>query len=346
MKRIIKGTARYVQPFKRDIDLICKMYVEGQNMTEISKEMDLSISAISRYLDRKGIEQRKQTDTKRIFSLEHDYFKEIDDENKAYWLGFIMADGCVSGKNTFSMSISKIDEKHLEKFKNLVSPDRSLKYQISKYSSTPLCFITFRSERFTNNLNKWGIVPRKTFKIDKIPNIPKELIKHFIRGYFDGDGCITQNRHYKHSPNHVSFTFSILGNKPFLEEIQQYLIDNCELTRTNIALCKPKNNQITSQYVKGVNPSIYRILTHLYENSTIYLERKYEKFLSLKDKVENNTLNKLTPDIKIKILEEYNKRLPIKHVEKQKNYIEIGKIFGFKPDTIRHFINKNKKANG
>lgn len=340
-KRIFKGTAKYIQPFKADIDAVCKGYIEGKTLTILSKEFGISESSVSSYLQRKGVKTRNQTDSKRIYPLNHDYFKKIDTEEKAYWLGFIAADGCVSG-NTFTLTLSSKDEEHLEKFKNLITPTRVLKYYKSKYSPIPLCLLTFRSKRFVDNLINWGIVPRKTFLLDKLPNIDKNLIPHYIRGYFDGDGSIVVKKH-KHSSKYIGYTFSILGNKSFLEEIQNHLIQACDLTKTKINLCKPKKNKITCQYVKGGNPQVYKLLTYLYKDSTIFLTRKYDKFLELKDKVENHTLNKLTEEIGIKIMDYYYSKPKVKHVEKNKQYTEIGNIFGFKPDTIRHFINKNKK---
>jgi len=316
---------------------IVPMVRKGVSLQELSDIYGFSVEklqTIKPRKDQKGISHIYVDD-------KLDYFETINTEEKAYWLGFIAADGCVTNRS-LNLCISKTDVEHLKKFRDCINPKRPIKEYKSKYSPIPLTFVNISNIKITESLIQYGIVERKTFKLHKLPDIPEELIRHFIRGYFDGDGSLSQ--HFaKHSPGYTGFTFSILGNKPFLQEIQQHLISKCDLTETNIALCKPKKNQITCQYVKGGNPQVLRILTYLYKDSTIFLQRKYEKFLLLKDKVENNTLPKMTDDTLISIKEYYLSLPKVGYGNKMKMYEIIGEKFGFKAGTIKTYITKNKQ---
>ena len=105
------------------------------------------------------------------------------------------------------------------------------------------------------------------------------LIRHFIRGYFDGDGsvwsCLNKNQ------NIPTYSVSFLGTDELLLFIMDYLLNN-NLINRRYKLNKRKDGQIVSEFKFGGNQLVYRVLSHLYNNSNIYLDRKYEKYLELK----------------------------------------------------------------
>jgi hypothetical protein len=141
-------------------------------------------------------------------SLDIDYFKIIDTEAKAYFLGLIAADGCVrikkdkiSGNSyVFSLSLQEQDKYILEILVSELKHFMSLKYYKSKkvkinsegktYQASPSWRIDIHNRVFVENLYNQGMHPRKSIEGFGKINIPKELQPHFIRGYFDGDGCI------------------------------------------------------------------------------------------------------------------------------------------------------------
>lgn len=104
-----------------------------------------------------------------------------------------------------------------------------------------------------------------TFPADD--QVPKDLIPHFIRGYFDGDGCITSSK--------SNIKWSILGTSNFLSSIQDIMVEKLQLNKTKIY--KAKN--IYSLEYKG-RKQIKTIKEWLYNDATIFLERKYNKFLN------------------------------------------------------------------
>ena len=99
----------------------------------------------------------------------------------------------------------------------------------------------------------------------------KSLIRHFIRGYFDGDGCIS-----RHDIEETNPVVSVLGTIDFLSFIQNYILVD------NVALVRKGNSKITF-YISRNGTKATMFMYTLYYKSNIYLDRKYQKFLQYKD---------------------------------------------------------------
>lgn len=142
------------------------------------------------------------------------------------------------------------------------------------------CVLSFNGKWYVDMLEKnFGIKPRKTFDISISDNIPKELQGHFIRGYFDGDGCITKSAGYIH----VGITS---GSNEMLEQIKDFFYDNGVVLRTNTG--KP-NIQKTSQAINYGCANAVKALDLLYKDSVpaTRLDRKYQLYLKFKGEYEN-----------------------------------------------------------
>ena len=191
-----------------------------------------------------------------------------DSSDKFYWIGFITADGNIS-KNFLSLAIQLKgeDREHLEKFKKFICSDAPIKevYTTQGHLSYK---ININSKELCVYLNDfYNVFPKKSLKMVLADNIPKEYIKDYIRGFFDGDGSIYFTR--KGQP-----TFSLSsGTKTFLETIKEKLdLDNV----VNYS------GQVWRISVTGVNKAI-KILNFLYEGSSEFnrLDRKYNRYLSI-----------------------------------------------------------------
>lgn len=200
-------------------------------------------------------------------TLNKNYFKNIDTEEKAYWLGFIAADGCVykMSKNAYRLQInlSAVDIDHLELFNDCIESDYIITQK--KVNNSDTCTLKISSKEFTDNLINLGITPNKSLVV-QMPNISQDLIRHFIRGYFDGDGCIT----YHTSQNRFRYQFTIVGGIDMLESINEHL--NQDLSIYDIKHSKALNLTTCSK------SKIINIYHYLYDDSTIFLNRKKEKF--------------------------------------------------------------------
>jgi intein/homing endonuclease len=196
-----------------------------------------------------------------------DFFNEINTEEKAYWLGFIYADGCIH-KRSLIISLSRRDEVHLQKLANIFNKHLYFN-SIGTFGGVRLEII---DESIVSNLKKCGILNMKTY--DPYPtilnHIPENLVRHFIRGYFDGDGCISRG--------HIEqrrIQFNLLGVEKFLEDIK-CIIQKHIPTITNRRITY--RDEVLSSLNYSSISDIKEIYKWLYNNVTVWLERKKDKF--------------------------------------------------------------------
>ena len=174
---------------------------------ELSKKYNCSISTITNLWGKYDLKNK----IKHVYSLDENYFSKIDTDIKAYFLGFIAADGNIR-KDFLKMRIELNiqDYSHLEKFRKSIQGENPIVESIRPKNHS--CYIDVNCKDFCLALNNLGITPKKslTLKID-FSLIPKELRNHFIRGYFDGDGSI--NKYLREGKNYYEWERfgSILG---------------------------------------------------------------------------------------------------------------------------------------
>ena len=231
-------------------DLIQYKLLQYKSITKIADEIGINRSTLSLFIKKEQLIKPKK--------INENFFETINNEENAYWLGFIMADGCIvdSFKSLkLSITLKLSDYSHLEKFHKSIES----KFLVRKYKNR--CVSDHTSNKLCNDLIKLGCVPRKSLILE-YPNIQKILHMHFIRGYLDGDGCIYFNKKTN------NWKIEIAGTKNILDSFQFILNTNIKLQkRGNIfILCIHGNNQVK------------RILDLLYTNSSIYLDRKYNKY--------------------------------------------------------------------
>lgn len=232
---------------------------------ELSNKLDKSKSAIDIKINRLGLKKSN-------YNYNYSFFNEINSESKAYWLGFIAADGCVSvNEKTNSCEISiqlqATDVNHLKKFNKAINGNvqptfyKQLCNLNNKYETC--CRFRLYNQEMANDLIKHNVVPRKSLTLKFPMTINDEYIRHFIRGYFDGNGCIIKSR--------CDFT---CASNDFIKSLRQKLYNNNIYTY----IIEQKNNKSKRLVITGRN-NINNFLNYIYSDATIYLERKYNKFL-------------------------------------------------------------------
>ena len=244
---------------------IISEYKKGKTLSALGREFGVSYSTIRNLLKRKGI---KTEGNKHNFPRDEFYFSNIDSKEKAYWLGFLYADGCVHS-NSNEISITLKDRDHLEKFRKAIKSNNKIGESIDKrFSSMPRIYhFSIKDKQLKSDLIKWGCVPNKSLSLAKIPNIPRDFVSHFIRGYFDGDGSL----HWLNGTK--NFRISFVGTAPFLKDIQKEL-------GLSLSLGQQKGNQSKYFQVAG-RKQVPMILDYIYKDSdeNIRLTRKYKNYL-------------------------------------------------------------------
>ena len=248
------------------------------NCKQIAKEAHCSVDTIYDWMKRHGIEvvdsvthlvKKKYTENETFFSI-------IDTEEKAYWLGFIMADGHVDDYK-LTISLSKKDKSHLQKLVQAIKSNRTIReydtYLTSTEKSYKMVRLDINSKKIVNDLNSLGLTKNKSLN-EFIPDIPQNLIRHFIRGYFDGDGCITGG--FKKS-GETWVAFNVVGGLSILEQITSVLNEELGIT-LNI-----HNKENGLKVIIGSDGVALTIFDWMYKDAHVYLSRKFLKYHSLED---------------------------------------------------------------
>jgi len=236
-------------------------------IVEISKKLGMSRNFIYKQIKKYNLIRPVP---KKI--LNENFFQNIKTERQAYWLGFIMADGCIFKTSTsyrLDIGLKKEDFKHLQKFHKDIDSIRDVKIYPYK------CYSFHTSKKLCKDLISLGCTERKSLTLE-YPNIPKILERHLIRGYFDGDGCI-----YFRKPrgNYVSPVISIVGNIDFLQGLRKNLkMDEYKMT---LKIRHPERNNNIRYFVLSGKKACEKFFKIVYADATVYLERKYLKFTTI-----------------------------------------------------------------
>lgn len=243
-----------------------------------------------------------------IHKTNHDYFRKIDTEQKAYFLGLLYADGCVTEpkgnrQGKVSISLQEEDGYILENFSDLTSMSVQYVHPKSVKDKGWKGRATLRavSDQIYADLVKLGCYVNKSRLGMKFPDIPKELQKHFIRGFLDGDGSIifkTVKYKYKRKssyllkyvPNEVNFKLRIAfcsTDKVFLETIGKIL---------NVKYYLAKRTRVQDVFILWIEnkADVFKTIEYLYEDSTIFLKRKYDKVKEYNKAIKSQAESRLS----------------------------------------------------
>jgi len=248
---------------KEEKEELFEMYNTYQyTYKELADKFGKSISSIACLLNREGLKGKRKENHFRKYDINQYYFDKIDCEEKAYFLGFLCADGCNHMNNTkVSMFLKESDKEVLVKLNNLLQPDKPLTF-CRKTSGTDQYGLQISNKRISDRLNELGCIPRKTFNLDlpTTEQVPEELFKDYLRGFFDGDGWLGEKD--------ISITSSTL----FCEKLSDFLLEKFNI-KTRIRYKNKVAELCFSRY------DICLFLNWIYKDSNIYLNRKYQKYL-------------------------------------------------------------------
>ncbi len=252
---------------------IIEKYLNGESVLALSKEYQCGTSTIQSRLDGNNIPKISQAKRNNPDLIEN-YFETIDNKYKAYWIGWLLTDGCIYNEN-ISISLQQRDKHILDLFQtdlglyNHVIPFQQKYYQFN-LGSKIMC----------QDLAQYGIVPNKTLTLKFPTNIPEQYETHLLRGMFEGDGGLTigmATRFYKH--RNKSYTkpyreLSFTGTYDMCEGFQNTLLKYVDMSPKNIT-----HNHAIYRIRWHSAEEISKIYNVLYQDcDDHYLIRKYNLF--------------------------------------------------------------------
>ena len=190
-------------------------------------------------------------------------FSTIDSEEKAYWYGFLLADGGLY-KNELRLKLGQIDEDHLRKFCAFIGADPRQLIRVERHETTGrlLCKVTLSSVEMVISLKAHGMDYRKSGH-ERVPRFAIEddaLAVPFLRGVFDGDGCIRSN--FQH--------LSLVGSKELLEFASSLA------SRLTSARSATIYDHQTYHKAFWYGHDKHLLADMLYRDASVYLQRKFD----------------------------------------------------------------------
>lgn len=249
-----------------------KEHYRDMTTNEIAEFLNRSPKAVHVKKSRLGLKNEP------IYSYDRNKFKKIMTEDDAYWLGFLYADGYVCHTEHswwYGVELQYRDIGHLRKLNKYMSGNMHIDtfYKKSPTSDNicKMCRLAYYSKQLVINLVNSGCVQRKS-KIITMPFgiVPDELMRHFIRGYFDGDGSCGIYQHSERKHLRYPRAKITCGSHDFVNQLKEYL-NNVDI-RCGIITSKEENYDM---FFSGKD-NVVNFLKYMYDDSHIYLDRKYE----------------------------------------------------------------------
>lgn len=249
------------RPIKKYEEAKTYYLINDISIKKLCEQFNISRKSFSLYLKENKIDIKIKSDNVKR-TLNKSFFKNIDTESKAYWLGFIFADGCVTNNNLtgnykLAVELSSVDKHHLIKLKKDIESDA----KICKRKGKEMSSVNISSKELIQDLIKYGCIPNKTengYISKEILNLNNELKNAFIRGFLDGDGFIDKKRY------RIIFTIKSLevvkSIETLLTDYRYRIVDNISYYRIVI-----ENKE-----------DYYKFLNDIYGNARIFLDRKYD----------------------------------------------------------------------
>lgn len=215
-----------------------------------------------------------------------DYFEVIDSEQKAYWLGFISADGTITKASQWDsyrlrINLQIMDKGHLILLRDHIGAKSSniIDYlsdsSASGFGTSQQSRIVLNSKKMCSDLKRYNVVVNKS-DIIEMPDLKKDLVRHYIRGFIDGDGSF----HYcpRKGTDKFRFSFEVVGNSlKILEQFQKFFAEH----GIKLGIYQRKGGK-SHRLMSGSGRAISMLSDLIYKDATVYLERKYLKTQEIK----------------------------------------------------------------
>lgn len=251
-------------------DEIKEKYLSGIPTTELAKQFwttdDHLIANVLRDLN---VEIRPSG---YMSKTDQTLFKEIKNEIEAYSLGLITSDGNIDKNGTIRIFLTESDKYILEEInRRLLNGSGNLSID-KKKNGRPVARLGFCGKTICQNLAQYGVIPNKSEFLTNIYILPEELMHHYIRGLFDGDGVTSKNR----ESIRIGFCAK---RKEFVESYQSFLCQKLFMRKNKIF-----NTGGCFQCSWGAKTDIEKFYNYIYKDATIFLGRKRNKIYTYLNK--------------------------------------------------------------
>ena len=248
---------------KEKTELFTKYESGKYTGADLAKEYPISLTAINGLLRRNGYKSKSQSELQRKYNIDETFFDVINTEEKAYFLGFLYADGCnATNRNAVILSLKEDDKEILEILNSLLQPEKPLGHTKSGQAT-----LLISNKHISQRLIELGCHRAKTYTLvfPSEKQVPKHLVRHFVRGYFDGDGWVGKK------------AISIVSTLNFCNSLAEILNQELNVNSYIRARFPERKNNIRQLEINHKQARTF--LKWIYNDSAIYLQRKYDRYL-------------------------------------------------------------------
>lgn len=242
---------------------IARRHLAGEQIYLLAREYNVWPSRIRAAIERHG-GQFVSFD----YKFNEHAFDALDNEQVCYWLGFIFADGYVAEEGV-RINIKRSDEQHLHKFKAFLQADQPI---VQSFTSTkgvqhPRSSIMISNRKLAQQLSDLGIQVDRPDPLRAISKIPNDLLCHWFRGMFDGDGCAHETRR-----------LTFLSQEPILIVLKHELMKRSLIAQRPSFPNGPSIHGVSENRIFRLSISGFtqcrRVADYLYQDATVWMERK------------------------------------------------------------------------
>ena len=248
------------------------LYASGVSAADASREVGLSPAGALKALREMNVPIRGSGEMIRKHAINEEFFSETG-EATAYVLGMLATDGTVDGIRGFTISLKRSDRHHLQKLNDLMGSEYPV-YDTEHISPngtiSRMARLSVSSRKMAADLLKHGLHPNKTFTVKPWQG-PPDLVRHWIRGCLDGDGCISTPKRLEGAESRWNVQFC--GNVHMVQGFADFvarLTGDCKVPY--------KTKRSAERPIFAVTycrlATIHNLLHNLYDDATVWLDRK------------------------------------------------------------------------
>ena len=257
-------------------EIVRRYVMDRKGTTTLGRVYGVKDASIRSILIKRGVKMRTISEGVRRLSIDEKAFSQIN-ENSAYWVGFLMADGCIGKNGTrISLRLASKDKKHIYKFRKFLNGGQQVRKILpakcfKNSMSTGSYVYEVSSKNLCNDLARFGVLPRKSFTAEVIG---LEYNRDFWRGCIDGDGSIGFVKS-KTAKSGILPVICFCGGIQIVSQFRKFCTTICPEISAKIN----KHKNIYTINIGGKRAkTIVRIL---YKNSNTFLDRKYSKAMKM-----------------------------------------------------------------
>lgn len=245
---------------------VVSAYNADASTGELAEEYEVDPETIRRTLIRRNVPRRGL----RTYEVDVSFFQDLQREEVAYWLGFIAADGHIGKERLLWLEISAKDKAHLHTFLEALDSDYPVHER--ERGGRVMAYLNLTCKALVQPLLDLGYGPGKNQRLE-LPPIRRPALRHFLRGYADGDGWTTLSE----ATGTLQLTWGIIGNPVFLQQVRPLLAQACGLSWVDMYLPSEDVEDLYLLQYTG-NGNARKLYSYLYDDASVWLERKRKPF--------------------------------------------------------------------